>query len=330
MPIVFQNPQFPSQQGASPFNQAYVTETNAGQMIREVCGWNPSVDPMTALRMLNESYRRLIDCRSWYGLKVRGQISVPNPYTTGQVTITNNSNIVQGIGTAWTPSLVGQQFRISFQYPYATIQSVNETAQTMVIDFPFAGNTQTSGYQILAAYFALDGNIKRMLWSINQLLGWPMVVNVNVASINQWDAWRTYQGWSTHFAVRPPTPSGQYQIEIWPSPFQQQVFPFEAYTQPPDMQLETDCPVSFIRSDILVTGAIADALLYRPKQNNYYDPQFALSVASAKKKEFWEYVEQMSQADNDTDQQDTSWDYGFEGGNSGFGGGGNYGQSHDI
>ena len=328
MPVIYSNPQFTSQSGASPFNQSYVQQLNAGQMIREVCGWNPSLDPQDALRMLNNIYRTIIRKRSWYGLKVRGQISVPAPYSTGTCTVTNGSTTVVGIGTSWTPSLVGQQFRINFTYPYSTIISVNASAQTMVIDFPFSGNTQTAGYMILAAYFALDGNITRMLWAVNQMMGWPMHVNVPVEIVNATDVWRTYLGWSTTFAVRPPTPSGQYQIEIWPSPFQEQVFPFEAYTQPPDMQVDSDAPVSFINSDVIVLGAIPQALMYRMKSNTAYDPTLALAIARDKKAEFVEAVEQMMNADNDTDQRDTSWDYDEDAGLSG--GGGNWGQSHDI
>lgn len=323
--IVYSNPQFPNQQGASPFNQSYVTQLNFGQMLREVTGWNPSVDPMTAGRMINNVYRRIVDMRSWYGLKIRGQISVPAPYSTGTCTVTQGNSTVTGIDTAWTTALVGQQFRINFTYPYSTIVSVNPTAQTMVIDFPFSGPTTTSGYMILAAYFALDGNIKQMNWAVNQMMGWPMNVNRPVEEINSIDTWRTYLGWSTDFAVRPPTPSGQYQIEIWPSPFQQQVFPFEAHTQPPDMQADSDCPVSFISSDVIVKGATVEALMYRPKTNTYYDPQTALAVAQTKERQFKEAVEQMSWADNILDQTDVSWDHD----DAAYGYPANWLQSHD-
>jgi len=326
MPVVYSNPQFPNQQGSSPFNQAYVTQLNAGQMIREVCGWNPSLDPQTALRMLNNVYRSIVDSRMWYGLKVRGQIAVPAPYSTGTCTVTRGSNTVVGIGTSWTPSLVGQQFRINFTYPYATIISVNVSAQTMVIDFPFAGNTQTAGYMILSAYFAMDGNIKYILWAVNQMMGWSMIIGQPVETLNVEDTWRTYLGWSTHFIPRAPTPSGQYQIEIWPSPFQQQVFPFEAYTQPPDMQLDTDAPVAFIRSDVIVTGAVSQALMYRPKQNTYYDPATALAVAGQKLAQFNRDMEGMSNADNALDQRDVSWNYEES---SDYVGGANWSQSHD-
>lgn len=297
-------------------------------MLREVCGWNPSVDPQTALRFLNNRYRRIVDMRSWYGLKIRGQISVPSPYSTGTCTVTNNQNTVTGIGTSWTPALVGQQFRINFTYPYQTIVAVNSVAQTLQLDMPFTGPTTTSGYLILAAYFAMEANIKRISWAVNQMMGWDMDVNVPVEEINYIDTWRTFLGWSTTFAVRPPTPSGQYQIEIWPSPFQQQVFPFEGYTQPPDMQADSDVPVSFISSDVIVLGAIIDALMYRPKQNTYYDPATAIAIVGEKKKEWMEAIEQMAAADNILDERDISWDY--RSASAGIGLGSIYSQSHDI
>lgn len=329
-PVVPSNPQFPNQQGSSPFNQAYVTQLNFGQMLREVCGWNPSLDPMTAGRMINNIYRAILDKRSWYGLKIRGQISVGQPYTTGTCSVTNGSRIVTGFGTNWTNALVGQQFRINFTYPYQTILQVTDPTH-LVVDFPFAGPTTTSGYLILQAYFALDANIKRMLWAVNQMMGWPMIVNaLPVECINTWDTWRTFNGWSTHFVTRPPTPSGQYQIEVWPSPFQQQVFPYEAYTQPPDMQLDTDSPVAFIDSDCIVLGATVQALYWRPKQNTYYDAQSAITIARDKKLEFNQRIEEMEQKDNDIDQRDVTWDYGGGDENLFPGGFGSiYAQNHD-
>ena len=330
MPVVFNNPAYPNQFGDNPASQAASTQLNYGQMLREVCQWNPSVDPMLAGRWINNYYRQIIDMRSWYGLKVRGQIQVPAPYSQGTCTVTNNSQTVIGIGTGWNPTLVGQQFRVNFTYPYQTIVAVNPAIQTLTLDMPFAGPTQTAGYMVLAAYFALDGNIKRMSWAVNQMMGWDMKVNVPVEAINRWDVWRTFLGWSTHFAVRPPTPSGQYQIEIWPSPFQMQVFPFEAWTQPADMILDSDCPVTWFRSDVLVTRATANALLWRPKQNTYYDVQSAIMIAKEKMAEATAAVEAMVGADDNMSLQDVVWEYGSGDENVFPGGWGSiYAQGHD-
>lgn len=323
MPIVPSNPQFPDQVGSSPTVQSYSTQLNFRSMIQEVCDWNPNVDPMTAGRMINNRYRAIIRRRDWYGNKVRGQINVPNIYSVGTCVLTYNSPVVNGIGTAWTPALVGQQFRPGFTYNYQGIVQVPSPTQ-LILDTPFggmplSGNQITSGYQILQAWVTFGANIKRLLNVQNQQQGWYMKLNTPQEVLDSWDTWRTNIGWSTHISPLPPTTDGQMQVEIWPNPFSNQIFPFEAYIQPADMQLDSDTPVAWINSDIIVTGAISDALLFRPKQNPYYDPQTAASIASGKLAQYKADVEQMEYADNGMDQRDVTWNYEDEGQGSGYG-----------
>lgn len=327
MPVVItQNPLYPQQVGWNPALQAVTTELNFRQIINETCQWNPNVDPMVAGRWANNYLRKIVDMRQWYGLKLRGNLNIPTITTQGTCTMTNGSPIVQGIGTGWTNALIGFQFRAGFTFPWATINSVNAVAQTLVIDTPFGGNTITGGYQCQSVYVNLGANIKYVLWAVNQQQGWPMEVNCPVQTINTWDPWRQSLGWATIWATRAITPAGVYQIEVWPTPYQAQVFPFEAYQQPPDMQLDTDCPPPFIRSDVIVTRCIADALLFGGRTSKYYDP----TTAAAKIKEFNEAVEQMANADNCMDQTDVSWDFGMENGRVGFGPGSTWAQSHDA
>jgi hypothetical protein len=112
--------------------------------------------------------------------------------------------------------------------------------------------------------------------------------------------------------TRPPTPDGQFQVEVWPSPYAAQTFPFEAYTQPPNLLLDSDSPQAWIRSDLIVTGAIADALKYRPKQNAYYDPATAITIARDKEEEYKADLLEMENADEGLEQQAVQWDYNDE------------------
>jgi hypothetical protein len=279
-------------------------------MLREVQNWNPNVDSEVALRFINNRMRQIIDRRSWYATKVRGVANVPNIQTTGTCTVTYNSNIVQGIGTNWTPqALVGLQFRQTFTQPYQTINAVNATTQTLQLDTPYPGPTFTGAYYVVEAYLSFGANVKRFKWAVNQLFGWPLEINVPVEVINAKDTWRAAMGWATTFATRPPTPDGQFQVEVWPTPYAAQTFPFEAYTEPPNMVLDTDSPQAWIRSDVIVTGAIADALQYRPKQNTYYDVSSAIQIAAGKTAQFEKDLEQMENADEGLEQQSVQWSY---------------------
>jgi hypothetical protein len=309
MPVVFTNPAFPNQVGSSPSNQAYSVQLNFGSMLREVQNWNPNVDSEVAGRMINNRMRQIIDRRSWYATKVRGVASVPNIQTGGTCTVTYNNNTVQGIGTSWTPLLIGLQFRQTFTQPYQTITAVNQGLQTLTLDTPYPGPTFTGAYYIAEVYLTFGGNVKRLLWASNALFGWPMEIGVKVQELEARNQWRSSMGWSIAMATRPPTPDGQFQVELWPAPIAAQTFPFEAYTQPPNMVLDTDSPQAWIRSDVIVTGAISDALLYRPKQNTFYDVASAVQIAAGKEAQYKADLLEMENADEGLEQQAVQWSY---------------------
>ena len=331
MPVIYSNPVYPWQVSADG-SQAPSTQLNYREMLNEVTSWNPNVDPMQAGRFINNYYRKVIDMRNWYGLKIKGQVAVQAITNTGQVQTTYGNPVVQGIGTSWDTTLQGLQFRTGFTFGYQTIVFVDPTAQTLQLDTPFVGTpgVNTSGYQIVESYLDFGANIKRLIWATNQQQGWPMVCNIPVETINAWDTWLQSLGWSRFLATRSASPGGSLILECWPNPNSAQTFPFEAYQQPPNLTLDDDSMVPWIASDLIVTRAVADALMFRPKQNPYYDPATALAVARDKKQEFNERVEQMSGADNNMDQQDVTWDYGQEDGFGGWGIGSAFSQSHDV
>jgi len=315
MPIVPGNPQFPNQYGFNG-SQPYTTQSNYRQMIGEVQLWNPDADPLLIGRWINNNYRKIIERRYWYGLLTRGQITTPQVTSTGTATVVNGSNLVQGVGTSWTSAVIGQQFRIGFTNPFQTVVDVDETAQVLQLDIPIGSQSLTNtGYQICQAWVTLGANVRYILDAVNQQQGWRMQTNVPQQTLNEVDTWRTSVGWSYILSAREPTPDGQLQVEIYPTPFFLQVFPYLAYTQPPNLVNDTDSPVAFIRSDVLVSMTIADALMFRGKQNKYYDPQ----VAGIKKQEAEIELQKMERTDDGMYPQDSVWNYGEEYGQFGYG-----------
>jgi hypothetical protein len=61
----------------------------------------PSYDKTLCEQDINDSIRMLMGRRNWSGLVVYGILSVPAQYATGTVTVTQNSNVVTGVGTVW-------------------------------------------------------------------------------------------------------------------------------------------------------------------------------------------------------------------------------------
>jgi len=308
----------------TPTQRPQSTQLSFRQMVGEVRSWSPDCPAPQVKRWINNAYRRVIDARLWYGLLVRGQCTVPSVYSTGRATFTLGSDQVQGVGTIWTPGMVNEQIRAGFSTGWYNIKAVDSTHQVITLDLPWGNPTVTTvGYQIVQTWVSLGYNIKRVLEMVNQRQGWRMVFDLPQAVANFGDTWRTTTGWSWALLSKEPRADGSPQWEIYPAPTFQQVFPFLAYVQPPDMVNDGDFPVTFVRSDILVIAGIKQALLYKGKASRYYDPQ----TAAIKEQEFTAELNKMALNDDNQYPKDVLYD--FQKQFAGFGYGSTYAQSHD-
>jgi hypothetical protein len=280
---------------------------NLGQMIGEVQSWCPDA-PVTQIRnWLNNAYRDICDWRLWAGLIVKGQIFVPSVYVDGSVTVVTGSTTVIGTGTAFTPDMVGRQFRQGFTSGWYNITSVVSPDQ-LTLDLPWAGQSFSgSGYQIMSAIVELGPNIKMVLEAVNQWQGYRLITNQPQAVLNRYDTWRVTTGWTFLIAPREFSPrTGNQLFELYPAPTYQQSFPFLAYIQPPNLVEDSDFVYPFIRTDLLVKLAIAQALRWRgPKQNRFYDP----ASSDWKLREALAGVARMDQMDDGNYPKDLQWDY---------------------
>jgi hypothetical protein len=287
-------------------NSPVTAQLNLRQMAGEIVSWCPDLDFEQAIRLINNAYRRTLDSRNWYGLLTYGQVVVPQCYTTGQAVVTPLSPIVTGIGTAWNSTMVGLQFRAGFTTPIYTIVAVDTGAQTLTLNLVWGGqNAQTTGYSIFQNICSLGPNIKFCLSMVNQRQGYKLQVRWPRQYVDSFDVWRATTGWTYALVDNYPDANGNPQFELYPAPTSQQSFPYVAYMQPPDLVNEGDCPITWIRSDVLVKAALADALRMGGRSRKYYDPNVAIQFY----KEAQFEIQKMQQVDNGLAQRDMKWDF---------------------
>lgn len=289
----------------NPASRPPSTQLNYREMIGEIQSWNPDIDALQAGRMINNAYRRVIDARLWYGLVIKGQVVVPDAYSTGTVSLSNGSTTVVGTGTNWTLEMAGRQFRSGFSFPIYTIASVTDPTH-LELDLSWGGKDLPNvGYQIFQSIVSPHPNLKNMLAMVNQKQGYRIKLHIPQEVINIYDTWRTTTGWTFLLADAYPSADGQPQFELYPPPTFQQAFPFLGYVQPPDMKDDKDFPVAFVRSDLLVLGALPDAMLFRGKNSKYYDPM----TAKYKTAQFQEELQKMALNDNNQLMRDLVWEF---------------------
>jgi hypothetical protein len=285
-----------------PPNQLYSFRQLVGRLLQ----YNPDLPVTVAQALIRESYRRIIDHRSWYGLMVKGSVMVPDAYTQGTVTVTTGSPTVTGNNTNWTPDMIGRQFRIGFQTPIYTIVDV-PNATTLTLDLPWQGkNFSGVGYLIFKNIVSFGDRIRQLLAVVNQTQGYRLRLDIPQEVLNLYDTWRQTTGWTFLVASAPPDPCGTPQWELYPAPTVQQSFPFIAYIQPPDLVNDNDYPWTFIRGDVILYGALPQALTFRgPRENKYYDMQAAAYYQSL----FQQELEKMAAVDDQLYPKDLMWDF---------------------
>lgn len=288
-----------------PIGQPTQSQYSFRELVGQLLQHNPDLGPQMAKSFINQSYRRILDSRNYYGTLVKGQVNVPNSYTTGTVLVTNGSKIITGTGMIWDASMVGYQFRVGFSTPiYSIVQVISPTQ--IELDLPWGAQTQTgTSYQIFNNLVSFGTNIKRLLAVVNQRQGYRMKLNMPQEVLNIYDTWRTTTGWTYMVANYAPDANGNPLFELYPAPTFQQSFPFLAYTQPPDMTQQNDYPCGAVRGDVILYGAIPQALMFRGKNNKYYDPQSAQEY----KKMYEMELMKMQRNDNDLYQKDLIWEF---------------------
>lgn len=281
----------------------YVQQDTFAQMIGECLSWNPNASSEMIKKWINNALRKFVDRRNWYGLMTRGQIVTPAYYSKGQVNMTLGSTTVTGVGTTFTPDMIGRSLRIGYNNPIYNILSVPSATQ-LVIDLPWGAPTLGPvGYYIVKYYYSIP-NIKYFLVAVNLQLQQRMVTNLNQASLDSIDPSRQQLMYSWGIAGMPPDPQGNYQFELYPASMVQQAIPYVAYVQPPNLLDDSATLPPFIRCDIIKAHAISDCLRYRMKDNPFYDPATAMAISKEKMAEFETETLRTEQADENLYRQD--------------------------
>lgn len=269
-------PAFPNRQNQvlpSSGVQVYRNQQNFGQVCGQVLSENPDLDISDVQVNVNGVARQIYDRRQWYALMIRGQIATTGFTNGGSVNLTQNSNQVQGTNTAWTPAVVGQQFRLGFNTPPYNITALDSANQILTLEMPWASNTYSSaGYFIAQYYYALGPNIKYIHTARNMLMAWRLRLDYTQQTLDARDPWRATVFTPVALAQMPPDPNGNYMVELWPVPSIVQALPWIATVQPPNLVCDSDAFPPSIRTDIIAKMAVAWAKTYKgPKWNKYYD-----------------------------------------------------------
>jgi hypothetical protein len=171
----------------------------------------PAVGIQLAQQLINDSWHVFQSRREWSFRRRSNAFAPPDLYQTGTASTnvsTGSPTLITGIGTTWTPFMVGRQIRLGgLLYPYYDIVGYLSPTQ-LLIGQPWAGgDVVAQPYQILQCFYPVpsDFNYFYVLTSIKD--SYRLWTNVTESELGILDPQRTNQGQTFVAALRDYTPN---------------------------------------------------------------------------------------------------------------------------
>lgn len=227
----------------------------------ELGGYIPEMNAIQCGLRLNRSYQTLLNMHPWSFLKRSALVNLVAPYITGTITVATGGTTVTGIGTAWTAGMAGRFIRLSTQFEYYLISSVDPIAQTLVIESAASVGVTASAYTIFQRLYPKPTNAKHVINVVREL----MLTERTQEWLDSFDPDR--------FSTGPPIVWSNYDddtLEIYPPADQAYTVKVNYKIAVADMALEADVPV--ISENLIVLHAAAAAYRMagsRPEGQNY-------------------------------------------------------------
>lgn len=279
------------------------------EMAREVNLYSSEVCPiLLAQRWIRNRYRNICERVLWSFKLGRGTFGTPAAYSTGSVTMTNNSAAVAGSGTTFTASMVGEQLKVS---GYVVTITVYNSATSLTVDQNWLGAT-TAGlnYTICQAYITpTDTDFHAFYSVVDPVRSWKLHLGFNNSQLDRIDARRNSTGTPYVLANGVYNSNQKATFELWPHPLSQSQYMYTYERRLADLTASTDTPPAIITSDVLVNGALADLVRWpgtADVKNPMFDSSLGLVQWRVREKEFEDALQRLIVQDQSIMMQDLS------------------------
>jgi hypothetical protein len=152
--------------GSIPFSTSplFNTKTLIDEILRATNHKNPSQETsrrLVVLGFLNNRYARVTSSKHWDWLNGSVDFELFEPYQTGTVSLTQGSESVTGVGTAFNVNVIPDNKLVVGDY-VNLITTVN-SATGLTLESAFAGVDQSAAsYQIIKSIYRLPGDLEHL------------------------------------------------------------------------------------------------------------------------------------------------------------------------
>lgn len=142
---------------------------------------------------VQNAFRDLVKRRLWSWKIRRGQFIFPSAYGVGTISATQGLDTIIGVGTIWTPDMIGRQFRVA-STPLYTIKNVFGPT-SLQLDRPWGSVTMSGiSYEIFLAYVTAPESFEQFISVVNPAQAYQLDLGLEQRQLDQNDPQRTNSG----------------------------------------------------------------------------------------------------------------------------------------
>lgn len=247
---------------------------------------------------LNCRYEQVLEATDWTGIHAEATIETLGAIESGtadSVTLTVGSASVAGLGTAFTPNLVGRRFYVPGDNPVYTITAC-ASPTSVTLDRPYEGKANDapgvaypgSAYVIMQHTYPLPADCRAIERLFDSTYQYPMQ-EMTPGELAETNGPVTHLGDPQIYAMVEDTPEiingppPVHQVQLSPAPRYARGHTLEYLRDPyrfTGINL-TQCPLPFVSTSVLMSGVRADIALYQGKLPTaaMYESQFKLELS---------------------------------------------------
>ena len=257
----------------------------------------------------------MIGDHSWTDTRKDAEFLLPDAYTTGTITVTNGSTSVLGAGVDFTNGslYVGRQLSVGNIAPFYTITAVTQaialgTYDTLTLDRAYANSTEAGVTFSIGQYYVEFPTDLYVLERIrDQANGWYLITQTyNQEYLDRVDVRRQSTGTPTLCVSAPSRTDGATGIvypryELWPRVQAKRFYAYR-YRSNPELQSNSDRPISSLSPEVLVFGALRQAAIW-PGTKDKPNPYFSQELHATYTKMYDDALQNSIQQDMERNQE---------------------------
>lgn len=229
----------------------------------ELVGTFPDLPLQQAKRFINRAQRDAFDAWNWSFLAGDGELNIPGAIYDGQITLTQNSQVVTADATAaavWNAlglfiPITARALKLGTDQPYQIL--AYDGVDTAYIDRVWPNTTVTEDYSLYRPYYAAPADFQKWVSVVDTTDAWNLIPGKKKEWLDWIDPQRSTIGGPAQFVsffklqraqtipifganTDPVTTESQQLFELWPGPTAAMSLTTYYKKRGADMVLDTD------------------------------------------------------------------------------------------